>query len=1394
MGLLDSKVLKNSSFLKSQTLSTVKEEKDEDRFASSNRKQRFTDFKELEMSSSNEDIMLSKSPGVRSWRGGREDLLSRNAALEAESALLRNEILHQNIIIQDLKSEKTQMDRICNIVKKYLMRKKVFQTNYVQSVQLLEYVIDFCQVHKFFYIDSGGQKTRQEAETIIPQVQKLLDRIQLGFGNLSELGTQLDTNDQMLSVLKDSVEQTNQMGGLANSKRSKPDSQTSNLLDSQLYQINLDSKQNDFSGDFILSKSQSHKPLFSPDLPKQHSLVPTHESDISVTSPESKGTCQFKMIFTNQNHSLRNSNSTNPRSSEEPGKDLLPNRHGKENLRLMDLGFNKAKVLRNNFTFEVPDSAACATEETKGEKTASQRESNVRNTEPQIDPFQSQKNESENKNKNKNSKTKNDKEKAEEKVVYICSIEQELSSEKKSYVVEGKNQEIVIKEREGAKQKRDIYKQIFWRGSVEKQKGNLKNIGEIGESIKATKKGLSSEIESRFEWTYDKKDAQEGRNIEMDLGIGSQVQRNREQFARDLISAEKPRKKTQQHDKDLFAAKRTTLTHLPQHIQAKEPQRRKTRRPDSLDDSQNNNFLLIRKASLNSQTKQSMKTNSRSNSFSKGDNIRDSISNQSKGAISITNSIGTDDRFSPAKFNKHSKKPSSGKTKQAEMFFQKKRESFGKRQSFSDLIKRRASLTNETDNPKKNSNPESPERVSELSLDGKNQINPGNTKHMLRIIQTPQHQGEIKRRERSQSQSGGSLSRNPAVLIINKTPNLMENFSFNYTEMNYSRCSSKLSNQHQTNRSPPTNPFSPKLLNGQPSLQIQVNNTSPSSSCRTPRSNPSFSGDTPNQRSKFMADNPNNPTNNNIPNINNFQTSKADNTSNNNNNMLKDKPGYEPRTSAFTRSGEERDSRTIEESFVDFAKTTQNSKNNVFKEHSDGFTEINHGQRHGRRPLGFASKESLEESSIVESEVIDLQNSMDIQSNYGNLLPKREDFKQLPPIQSVADLKSDKEPKQTFTNRQNQIKHFLVSDNQQKRIAYTRNNEVKSNQPKTKPKPKSKLISKNGQQNDARNQQYFMPNTTNKILQNQNNLDLQLPNLENSQNTSNTLIIRAPNQDPGHTQPRKMTLTPKQQNAYFLKQKENSLCTLYTNSHIPQPQIHYNTFDQNDSYNLARNEGYRQPQRGSTPNQNQNHNDSTDTEQITRQELSLQTNYNYERRSALSGLSIGPAQILVFQPKRHPQKSLQGLLRKKTHERRNAPESQTSIYGNSFQQKDAKTSFYKHSPVPPKGQRHASKVSLPPFPLNSSLDEMTGPHSGGNSFYFSKSSRHLKKASYTRRPNQRQAKSKAKLASMDLSASHRQSRLGSMAARPAKKFQLGLAKREKSKVIIHTHIHIHIYC
>ena len=1317
MGLLDSKVLKNSSYLKSQTLSTVKEEKDEDRFASSNRQQRFTDFKELEMSSSNEDIMLSKSPGVRGWRGGREDLLSRTAALEAESALLRNEILHQNMIIQDLKSEKTQMDRICNIVKKYLMRKKVFESSYVQSVQLLEYVIDFCQVHKFFYIDSGGHKTRQDAEKIIPEVQNLLERIQRGFGNLSELGMQLDTNDEIFSVLKDSREQATELGGLLKIKKSESDSKTSNMLSSQLYQINLDCKKNDFSGDFILSKSEAHKPLFSPDLQKQKSFDPTHESDISVTSPENKVDCQFKMIFTNQNHSIRNSNSTNARSSEEPVKELLANMPGKENLRLMDLGFNKAKVLRNNFTFEVPDSAACGTEETKGEKTRSQRESNVRNTEPEIDPFKSQKNESE----DKNSKSKDGKEKKVEKVVYICSIEQELSSEKKSYVIEGKNQEIVIKEREGAKQKRDIYKQIFWRGSAEKEKGNLKNLRQICETLesgKIKKNGQSSEIESRFEWTYDKKDGHEGQKIEieMDLSMGSQVDRNREQFARDLISAEKPRKRPLiNEEEDLFAAKRATLMNIPKPSQGKPPQRRKTRRPDSLDDSQNNNFLLIRKASLNSQAKRSTKKNSRSNSFSKGDNVKDSVSSQSKGAISITNSIGADDRFSPGKFTNRSKKLSSGKSKQAEVFFQKKRESFGKRQSFNDLNKRRASLTNEAETLKQDARPEFPDRVSEISLDGRQQIDSKIGGNMPRGNQTAQNQAEIKRRERSQSQSGCSLSRNPAVLIINKTPNLMENFSFNYTEMNYSRCSSKLSNQPQVKSGSLSNPFKPKVFSGQPSLQIEVNNTSPSSSCRTRRSNPSFSGDAPNQRSKFMTEGPREPIHSNMPNINNFQALKVDNMSSNN--ALKEKPGYEPRTSAFTRSGEERDSRTIEESFVDFAKTTQNSKNNVFKEHSDGFSDVNHGQRPGRRRLGFASRESLEESSIVESEVIDLQNSMDIQSNYGNLLPMREDFKQLPAISSVADLKSDKAGKQIFMNMQNQIGAFSPSDNQQKRIAYTRNNN-NNNDDVNCSHPKTKQNIKIEQQKAARSEQHYKPNIASKILQDKRtNLDFKFPNLENKQNPSNTQPMRVPKQNPGPAKPKKMTLMPAQQNPSFLKQKETSLCTLYTNSHTPTPQIHYNnTFDQNDIYSLSRNEVYRRPQHDLTAESP----DSKERDHAVRHELSLQTNYNYERRNALSGLSIVPSQILVFQPKRQPQRSLLGLLRKKqnAHERRNIAESQTSIYGNSFQQKDAKTSFYKHSPVLPRGQKHASIISLPPFPLKVRLTRYRVLIAAGTVFTF----------------------------------------------------------------------------
>ena len=134
--------------------------------------------------------------------------------------------------------------------------------------------------------------------------------------------------------------------------------------------------------------------------------------------------------------------------------------------------FKLPNILKKNFTFEVPEISM-----ELDDKQHNAKPNELESIKEDVSP------------KTPESSRKTSK----QKTIYICSLEQQLSSDKKSYKIErtGDNQEIVIlenNEKPEIENKKAIYQNLFYKCS----KQTIENTSE------------SNVNESEFEWTYDK--------------------------------------------------------------------------------------------------------------------------------------------------------------------------------------------------------------------------------------------------------------------------------------------------------------------------------------------------------------------------------------------------------------------------------------------------------------------------------------------------------------------------------------------------------------------------------------------------------------------------------------------------------------------------------------------------------------------------------------------------------------------------------------------------------------------------------------------------------------------------------------------------------------------------
>ena len=398
MGIVDSRILKNSSFLKNQTLSTVKEEKDEDRFNITEDQEFKLRVEEYvpEIKGSQYELSrqhIPKEARVESDNEEEEILLRRVCQLETEKIWLKNEISHQEIVIRELKRNEEQSNIIVSRVKKFLMEKSDWRNDFFESVKVLEYVINFCKLHKFFYIEGTQGKVRIDSQKVLTEVSELLKKIKEGYSSITEMKENFSLEENLNLVSEQSMLEQSEIEG-------------------------------DSQDDFIVdTKSKSF------------------------------------------------------------AKDLK-----------LDLGFHKEKFLKNNFTFEVCNSSRNVTEESKKLLTNEKSKISIEITQNPILKEETILNQNINNNieTSKISSTSKD----NHKIIYICSIEQDLSSEKKSYKIDnrgklGEPNEVVVVENKDLSNyntKNLMYNKLFYKSSE-------RNMPEVI---------VSNEIESKFEWTYDK--------------------------------------------------------------------------------------------------------------------------------------------------------------------------------------------------------------------------------------------------------------------------------------------------------------------------------------------------------------------------------------------------------------------------------------------------------------------------------------------------------------------------------------------------------------------------------------------------------------------------------------------------------------------------------------------------------------------------------------------------------------------------------------------------------------------------------------------------------------------------------------------------------------------------
>jgi hypothetical protein len=175
-----------SDVLQNKSLSTVKEEKEEDKFfLTCESEQGFK--KKVENQSNTFEKENKKIVFMENLNETIRDLRRENLIYKEEMKSLRKEIQDKDNQIQQFRE---QSKTLLNLIK----FRPQWKANFTETIKLFEYILDYCSENEYFYIDPS-KGDRQKSSILIPQINFLLNNIREGFNCLKEINeTKLESS------------------------------------------------------------------------------------------------------------------------------------------------------------------------------------------------------------------------------------------------------------------------------------------------------------------------------------------------------------------------------------------------------------------------------------------------------------------------------------------------------------------------------------------------------------------------------------------------------------------------------------------------------------------------------------------------------------------------------------------------------------------------------------------------------------------------------------------------------------------------------------------------------------------------------------------------------------------------------------------------------------------------------------------------------------------------------------------------------------------------------------------------------------------------------------------------------------------------------------------------
>ena len=175
---MDSLKQNNSEIIQNKSLSTVKEEGEDEKFfltcdsGLAFKKKSNGELRDIKEDQNDDYLIENLNETIR-------DLRRENLIYKEQMKSLRKEIQEKEI---HLKEYQTQTKTLKNLIK----FRPNWSNNFEESIRLVEHVLDYCSENNYFYTDSS-QSERKEASQMVPQINLLLQNLQDGFKCLREI-------------------------------------------------------------------------------------------------------------------------------------------------------------------------------------------------------------------------------------------------------------------------------------------------------------------------------------------------------------------------------------------------------------------------------------------------------------------------------------------------------------------------------------------------------------------------------------------------------------------------------------------------------------------------------------------------------------------------------------------------------------------------------------------------------------------------------------------------------------------------------------------------------------------------------------------------------------------------------------------------------------------------------------------------------------------------------------------------------------------------------------------------------------------------------------------------------------------------------------------------------